>query len=291
MNVLKKIATPFIAIWRYIKETAWIQPLLIVGIIFAIIFSIPSITKGIQSLINSDNDSTYFEIGELSMEGTKIGEWDSQADKFFENFEKAQEEWVNNKKDDAKATLKNYSDGHDRFFLFFVQESCDGCANLSSGLEYIFDNYDTYMPSVDKKKTETPYLTFKAIVTSDEFDDDYYDDNDVKPIEVLVTSPSYLSFYDTCMSTIKNTEFYLNTGVKDGEDTQKTVYSNCEALSDTSSMQTPSCILIDLTESNTTSSLVTEIFFGVNGDDKYGYADFIRSAWIYDDLFNSSYRN
>ena len=44
MNILRKIATPFVAIWRWIKETAWVQPLLIVGIIFAIIFSIPSIT-------------------------------------------------------------------------------------------------------------------------------------------------------------------------------------------------------------------------------------------------------
>ena len=36
MKVLKILATPFIAIWRWIKETAWVQPLLIVGLIFGI---------------------------------------------------------------------------------------------------------------------------------------------------------------------------------------------------------------------------------------------------------------
>lgn len=291
MNVLKKIATPFVAIWRYIKETAWIQPLLIVGIIFAIIFSIPSITTGISNLINSDDDATYFRIGELSIEGTKIGEWNSTADKFFENFEVAQEEWINGEKDSAKSTLRNYSDGYDRFFLFFVQESCDGCANLSDGLEYVFDNYSSYMPQQDKMGTDTPYLTFKAIVTTDTFDDDYYEDEDIKPIECLVTSPSYLYFYETCMSTVYNTEYYLNTGVESGESSQQTIASNCESLIDTSLLQTPSCILIDLTESNTSSSLITEIFFGVSGDTKYEYADFVRSARIYDDLFNASYRN
>ena len=41
MKILKVIATPFVALWRWIKETAWVQPLLIVGCIFAVIFSIP----------------------------------------------------------------------------------------------------------------------------------------------------------------------------------------------------------------------------------------------------------
>ena len=49
MKVLKILATPFIAIWRWIKETAWVQPLLIVGLIFGIIFSIPSITSWVKS--------------------------------------------------------------------------------------------------------------------------------------------------------------------------------------------------------------------------------------------------
>jgi hypothetical protein len=49
MKVLKAIGDFFVRIWRWIKETAWVQPLLIVGAIFAIIFSIPYFTKWISS--------------------------------------------------------------------------------------------------------------------------------------------------------------------------------------------------------------------------------------------------
>ena len=181
MNILRKIATPFVAIWRWIKETAWVQPLLIVGIIFAIIFSIPSITKGIQGLINqSDSDLAYFEDNELSMEGTRIGEWNSEVDNFFANFEDAQTSWANGDKETAKELLSEYSNGNDRFFLFFVQDSCDGCGNLKTGLEYLNDNWDTYMPETDSKGVEVPPMSFVSIVPNREFDDDtYYSDNNL----------------------------------------------------------------------------------------------------------------
>ena len=39
MKILKAIGAFFARIWRWIKETAWVQPLLIVGAIFAIIFA------------------------------------------------------------------------------------------------------------------------------------------------------------------------------------------------------------------------------------------------------------
>ena len=90
MNILKKIGTPFIAVWRWIKETAWVQPLLIVGIIFAIIFSIPSITRGIQGLVNqTESDLVYFSERQLSLEGSKVTEDhapDSAANIFFDDF-------------------------------------------------------------------------------------------------------------------------------------------------------------------------------------------------------------
>ena len=129
MNILKKIGTPFIAIWRWIKETAWVQPLLIVGIIFAIIFSIPSITKGIQGLMNQqESDIVYFQQHQLSLKGSKRGEENSQANIFFDNFVEAQGLWENGDKEGARDLLSSYSNNGDKFFLFFVQEECAGSA-------------------------------------------------------------------------------------------------------------------------------------------------------------------
>ena len=260
-----------------------------------VIFSIPSITKGIQGLINqSDSDLAYFEDNELSMEGTRIGEWNSEVDNFFANFEDAQTSWANGDKETAKELLSEYSNGNDRFFLFFVQDSCDGCGNLKTGLEYLNDNWDTYMPETDSKGVEVPPMSFVSIVPNREFDDDtYYSDQDTTPIAVTMTSPQYLYFYDEAMSVVKNTDFYLNSGVAtdDGSTVQSTLYANTEKLVDPTGLQTPTCILFDLTDANESTHIITEIFNAPDGSDKYTYAAFMKNAWTYESLFSPDYRS
>ena len=82
MNVLKKLGTPFVALWRWIKETAWVQPLLIVGVIFAIIFSIPSITSWVQSWDFGDDKYNWLENKQLSLEGITDEKIDGEAARF-----------------------------------------------------------------------------------------------------------------------------------------------------------------------------------------------------------------
>ena len=74
MKVLKILATPFIAIWRWIKETAWVQPLLIVGLIFGIIFSIPSITSWVNYFEGKTvvNEQKYQKICEELIKANNI---------------------------------------------------------------------------------------------------------------------------------------------------------------------------------------------------------------------------
>ena len=67
MVVLRAIGKFFARIGRWIKETAWVQPLLIVGGIFAIIFSIPYIVKGVSSWFDqkgtaSENFYSKFQV-------------------------------------------------------------------------------------------------------------------------------------------------------------------------------------------------------------------------------------
>ena len=60
MVVLRAIGGFFARIGRWIKETAWIQPLLIVGAIFAVIFSIPHIIKGVSSWFDESDSANKF---------------------------------------------------------------------------------------------------------------------------------------------------------------------------------------------------------------------------------------
>jgi hypothetical protein len=59
MIILKAIGSFFVKIWRWIKDTAWVQPLLIVGAIFAVIFSIPYITEWANNFTHNSTNSFY----------------------------------------------------------------------------------------------------------------------------------------------------------------------------------------------------------------------------------------
>ena len=290
MNILKKIGTPFVAIWRWIKETAWVQPLLIVGIIFAIIFSIPSITKGIQGLMDQkESDIVYFEDHQLSLEGSKRGEENSEANIFFDKFVEAQNLWENGDKEGAREALSSYSNNGDKFFLFFVQEECTGCSSLKEGCEYLEDNWSTYVTD-----SEEPSFYFQAIIVDQEINDDYYEDEDKHAIDDLVTYQSYLEFYRIVMGNIQNLRYYINVGIRDGSSGQNTIYSNTEALINTSDLQTPTIMLLDLTDTNTTSYIVSEVFYTSDAtfsaaSDVYGKASFIADAWTYDGIFDKNY--
>lgn len=294
MNFLKKLGTPFVALWRWIKETAWVQPLLIVGVIFAIIFSIPYITSGIQNLINStESDLKYFENHMLSLEGCKNNEGNSQAEKFFDNFEAAQEAWNNEDKETARDLLDQYN-SEDRFFLFLVQEECTGCSNVRDGLEYLTDNWDLLVNSGDSSNPTAPSLSWQSINVKETYDsDDYYSDNNTTPIQELTYTGSYYYFYRIAMTVASTTDYYHNiTIANEGDvvDTQNAVYTNTEGLiNPTSGMQTPTCILIDLTDSNDSPYLITSIFYSLAGSDEYGYADFLKDAWKSEGIFGSDY--
>lgn len=60
-KVLHAIGSFFSKIFNWIKNTAWIQPLLIVGIIFGIIMSIKPISKWISDIANVQTDSTFYK--------------------------------------------------------------------------------------------------------------------------------------------------------------------------------------------------------------------------------------
>ena len=119
----KKLATPFVKIWDWIKETAWVQPLLIVGIIFAVIFSIPSITSWVSSWDFGDDTYTWLEKNQLSLEGITDREIEGEAAEFFESFNEAQVEWSNGNKNEARQALNKYVGSTNKMFLYFVKEN------------------------------------------------------------------------------------------------------------------------------------------------------------------------
>ena len=133
MAVLRAIGRFFARIGRWIKETAWIQPLLIVGGIFAIIFSIPYLTKWVKSWFEDETASQkYYSSKKISLE--KSDKHESDVDVLFDYmtaFSNLDEE--GQKTGQAKFGKK--------FFVTLVQENCADCDSRYGAFKTLEENW------------------------------------------------------------------------------------------------------------------------------------------------------
>lgn len=143
MFVLKAIGRFFAKIGRWIRDTAWVQPLLIVGGIFAIIFSIPKIVEVVKKTTETSNAAqTFFENKMISGQGEKekLSEG-SQLDNFLSVLEDKDNKYTTSDAAfaDVKSALK-LNDNEKRFFVLFVDKS-SSCDALYTGLNYLKNNW------------------------------------------------------------------------------------------------------------------------------------------------------
>lgn len=142
MFVLRAIGRFFAKIGRWIRDTAWVQPLLIVGGIFAIIFSIPKIVSWAESFNEESNAAQiYFGNKEISCQGEKekLSE-DSVLDKYFSILENKDNKYTT--KEAAFADVNETLDLDDaqRFFVLFVDKT-ESCNSLYTGLKYLEEHW------------------------------------------------------------------------------------------------------------------------------------------------------
>lgn len=170
MIVLRAIGGFFAKIGRWIRDTAWVQPLLIVGGIFAIIFSIPSITSWVQSWFATGDEavSFYKNTGYKSLkDGEKDGK-NSSADKLLKFI-------FDTKEEDREAGYKEYGE---KFFVTFVQEDCSTCKSIYTGWQSAIDNWGksagfkaVYDKATDTKVYDAGNFKLYTIFVDEENDD------------------------------------------------------------------------------------------------------------------------
>lgn len=284
MNVLKKLGTPFVAIWRWIKETAWVQPLLIVGVIFAIIFSIPSITSWVQSWDFGSDDYDWLTKKQLSLEGITDEKIDGEAADFLTAFENAQSSWINGKKDEARTHMKDYVGDANKMFLYFVQEN-DAAKNINEANEYLVD--EAWKEKVVERgaannievKGKFQYRTIFTDEVIEDEDGEYIYENHTA-YDYLLKSREFESFYSTIYSAYENTPYYQNIINKkiDGV-TLDSYKTSIDSLRTTIAPTAPTLFIIDLSN-DANEDIVSNIVFTVDGSDEYERADFLANAWL-----------
>ena len=133
MVVLRAIGNFFVKIGRWIRDTAWVQPLLIVGGIFAIIFSIPYITKWVQGWFTTGDAavSFYKNNGYLKLSNGDDEGKNSDADKLLQFI----------LSDDSEKTEEQYKKYGEKFFVTFVQEDCSTCSSIYKGWKTAKENW------------------------------------------------------------------------------------------------------------------------------------------------------
>ena len=276
MVVLRAIGGFFAKIGRWIRDTAWVQPLLIVGGIFAVIFSIPYITNWVGSWFN---DSTvayikWYTKYQLSVEG--CDKKNSKADGILSYLEDIKA---------GTATDKQKKQYGEKFFLCFVQEGCSGCENNYGGLEYLSSHYTT------KDSTSQFYLGNNAFkihsIFADETDSDIEYDGNIFDHYVY---ENYLQIFETACEKAtdeSNYNYLINKGGKSSD-----YYST--AMSLTEGIQTPTIFLIDATTPEFSVDYgIREILFGFEGKDggsnEYSRALTLVDAWNGTGIFSEDY--
>lgn len=142
-KVLNAIGGFFKKIGRWIKETAWIQPVLIVGAIFGLIMSIKPVAKFIGDLTNVQAESNFYK--------TNLVNYEKLVTKIEENGE------------------------NDVLIVIFIKEKNEQCSQCADQQKK-FDNFflDDHKTAADGRKYSVAVLDIAA----DEFDEDEVGDNE-----------------------------------------------------------------------------------------------------------------
>lgn len=265
MIVFRAIGRFFARIWRWIKETAWVQPLLIVGGIFAIIFSIPYLTKWVKSWFNEGSASEkYYSKKQLKLKNAE--DHKSEVDGLFDFIQSYYDDKAS---DAAKAGKKKYGE---KFFLTLVQENCVACDERYDAFETLEKEWNkgSYANLDHSFKMHTIYVDSKNSDGDNLF-------------EKVYERAEVTRFFEDTVSYMNGT--YEDHPYRENGDTSS-YDTNLENLMNREEISTPVTFLFDFTDDNpadwTSDYGVREVLFsfsGTNGSDKYAKAKTLRDAW------------
>lgn len=253
-RILSAIGGFFVRIGRWIKETAWIQPLLIVGVIFGVIFSIPSIV-GVIEKANDERNSpyTFYKKHSISLKGGK----DSRAQKLFDE--------VYDNEQGSSTTLKGQ-----KFFITFVQKTCSACEDAQPAFAKLLGQtiggakFDFKTVLVDQD-TGVDYSKVTGITSA--FDEFLQNENNVVKFEGYagVATDSY---YKNVSNAITDEQI------------------NAIEAATIDTFLTPTILLVDFTDdAKKPSEGVTSVFVGVEGENQSDRENTLKDAWNYTGKF------
>lgn len=296
MIILKAIGAFFVKVWRWIKETAWVQPLLIVGAIFAIIFSIPYITKWVQSF-SGEGSGQFFKNYDVSInneefnQGVAVTDGDKLAQNLFEYTTKAYDDASTkaSKQEDYKTFTDVYGK---KFFLVFYKEDNSASDNVESGLRYLKENWNNATYNLAANDSEPLEFNLWAINAS------YVSDNDSNFTITIGGQSAFNRFLYTNSNlfNVAGPELY-KTSYRTRASVAETSYDQF-ALNNTSSSTAnplsefplPCVCLVDFSQKAIDAGRagLSEVLFSVSGDSELDRAKLLLNMWNHTDEYSNT---
>lgn len=256
MKILKAIGGLFVKLWHWIKETAWVQPLLIVGAIFAIIFSIPYFSKWVGQFTFSDADAYYGQFQKSLNLETKGEQNRSEADKLTSSI------YSGSFEDEIDEIYGK------KFFLVYVSKDCTDCANAKSGFETLTSGWNgAYAP----EKKDEQFKMYTIFADEESSTDDT--DKDHSAFERYLVN--FTEFFEEAGARLEERPYRDNANLTESQD-----YTYFEK-SDEDNFKTPTVLLIDYTDEAKEAGIqgVSEVIFGVKGGNKNEKAKLLWNMW------------
>src|SRR5574344_2651265 len=276
MKVLKAIGDFFVRIWRWIKETAWVQPLLIVGAIFAIIFSIPYFTKWIGSF-GWGSSNSYDQTFQVSLEGEVAGKQgvsnvDKLTTKIWEDSDlsKSDDDFKNNPYDAANYDTAAYGE---KFFVVYVSSNCSSCETIQPGFATLQEGWGTSFSNSDGRA-----FKMYTIYSDETSSNDDQDANKYTAFQRYLNN--YQEFYELAGSRLaEQTPYRYNASLDSSTD--YTYFQNA----DITNFKTPTVLLVDYSKEaySLYRTGVSEVLFGLTGTTKYEKANLLLQMWNHTD--------
>lgn len=247
----------FGGLWNWIKETAWVQPLLIVGTIFAIIFSIPTITEWVNGIAESINSpETYYRNFQKKLEG----EENSEAQKLID------------------AMMANSSEFGEKFMVVFVQKDCQFCKDAQPAFKELVENTSRYYGTREingvTPVTKEDFGTFKFFTI---FIDESYDfpaDTKTTPFERFLARNT--DFLERTADVARNSAYKVNNQLNEAQ--IETLESG-----EKNSISTPTVIMYDL--SYNPEPGISELLISIPGANFLDKAVTLSDAWMHRNQF------
>jgi hypothetical protein len=286
MVILKAIGAFFVKIWRWIKDTAWVQPLLIVGAIFAVIFSIPSITSWANAWSGNATNS-FYNSSKKTLEGEGKTNGSSEADKLTQLIQD------NRSKDATAAKPADYDLSYGtKFFLIYVNGTDSTSKANEKAFKYLSENWNTGV-FLNKSTYDFKYYTI--------FSDDTSSNDDDTEMKSLGTAfERYLinncPFFNQSFDQLTNAPYYKNSKSAETDYDKFTLQQLDATKTLTSQFYIPSITLVDYSQEAIDAKRqgLSEALFSVSGETDSAKAKTLINMWNHldsatDNIFSSSY--